>query len=81
MIKSKKKIECITHNIDGVNKISQPALRYLGVMIDVRLNFRINIQKACETANSEQKTVVGKGYSVYNDVCGTCVRSGVGIRT
>ena len=50
MVTSRKKIEYITLNIGGHNITSQLALRYLGVMINVRLNFRTNIEKACEKA-------------------------------
>ena len=50
LVTSRKKIEYITLNIDGHDITSQLALRYLGVMIDVRLNFRTNIEKACEKA-------------------------------
>ena len=48
LITSRKKIEYITFNIGGHNITSQLALRYLGVMIDVRLNFKTIIEKACE---------------------------------
>ena len=47
---SRKKIEYITLNIRGHNITSQLALRYLGGMIGVRLNFRTNVEKACEKA-------------------------------
>ena len=47
---SRKKIEYVTFNIDGHNKTSQLVLRYLAVMIDVRLNFKTSIEKACEKA-------------------------------
>ena len=47
LITSRKKFECITLNIDGHNITSQLALKYLEVMIDVRLNFRTNIEKVC----------------------------------
>ena len=60
MVTSRKKIEYITFNIDGHNITSQLALRYLGVMIDVRLNFRTNIEKArVNTALSRIMTNIG----------------------
>ena len=47
---SRKKFEYVTRNIDGHNITFQLALRYLGVIIDVRLNFKTYIEKACEKA-------------------------------
>ena len=53
LIKSRKKIEYFTLNIDGHNITFQLALRYLEVMMDVRLKFKTNIEKACKKANSK----------------------------
>ena len=46
LITCRKKIEYKTLNIDGHDITSQLALRYLGVMIDVRLYFKNNFEKA-----------------------------------
>nr|AMS38371.1 hypothetical protein [Bactrocera tryoni] len=50
LITSRKKLETVTLNIDGYNITTQNSLRYLGVMIDTRLNFKAHVEKACSKA-------------------------------
>ena len=50
LISSRKKLETITLNIDGHEIRTQPSLKYLGVIIDARLNYKMHIEKTCEKA-------------------------------
>lgn len=50
LITSRKKVETITLNIDGYTITTQPSLKYLGVIIDARLNYKSHIEKTCEKA-------------------------------
>lgn len=50
LITSRKKLEAATLNIDGYNISTQKSLKYLGMMIDVRLSYKTHIDKACEKA-------------------------------
>ncbi len=50
LITSRKKLEGITLNIDGYSITTKQSLKYLGVLIDTRLNYKTHIDKVCVCA-------------------------------
>lgn len=47
LVSSRKRNETLTINVDGHNIASQPFIKYLGVTIDSRLNFKEHLRVAC----------------------------------